>query len=219
MKNKIILIFSITVSILCFGHGFSSENKKIDSERKYEELIGKSFTLMPSPAINQILKCGRHLGFEFLEKPTIRTVNTYQSQAPIQYTIEALVASADLYSTNTNYLKIIIKDENKTIAYIRDSKFYATKLDGRVATSLRGCNFEGNAEQVINEIEKSKTATQIRLGMTTKAVEYETEWGSPDKINTLQTVNGIQSQWVYDKFWKKGFLYFNDKGLLTAIQD
>jgi len=217
VKSIALIFMAITFQV--FAQGFTDGDNKVDSGQKHEALIGKTFTLMPNPAANPRLQCGRHLGFEFLEKPTIRTVNIYQSQAPIEYTVDAIVASSDPYSGSARYLKITIKDDNKNTAYIRDFKFYATKPDGKVATILRGCNFEGNLQVVVNEIEKSKSAKKISLGMNAYNIEYETEWGTPDKINTLQTANILQTQWVYDKFWKKGFLYFNNEGILTAIQE
>lgn len=217
MKSIALIFMAITFQV--FAQGFTDSNNKVDSGQKHEALIGKTFTLMPNPEANPRLQCGRHLGFEFLEKPTIRTVSIYQSPAPIEYTVDAIVASPDPHSGSARYLKIIIKDNNKTTAYIRDFKFYATKPDGKVATILRSCNFEGNSEMVISEVEKAKGAKQISLGMNASNVEYETEWGSPDKVNILKTANLLQTQWVYDKFWKKGFLYFNETGILTAIQE
>lgn len=219
MKYKLILVFNVVYSGITFGQGFSGTTEPSAGSNKFDKVIGKTFTLMPNPGANPLLKCVKHLGHELIDKPTLRTTNTYESPAPIQYTVESIVASLDPYSSGTKYLKIIINDHNKTTAYYRDYKFHSTKLDGKVVTALRGCNFEGPAEDVIKEIEKAKNSSQISIGMTSDSVENETDWGSPDNINILQTEKGTESQWVYSKFWKKGYLYFNKYGILTAIQN
>jgi hypothetical protein len=64
-----------------------------------------------------------------------------------------------------------------------------------------------------------------QIGMTSSQVKCETNWGSPNRVNTTTTANGVTEQWVYTGELRnriltpqaRGYLYFRD-GLLYAIQ-
>lgn len=55
----------------------------------------------------------------------------------------------------------------------------------------------------------------VKIGMTSKQVALNTNWGKPDTVNRTTLKNGVHEQWVYPG---KGYLYF-DNGKLVAIQD
>lgn len=228
MKIKNLKLIIALNGMLSFSAGYaqgfidSSKNTVLETrEEKLKNWIGKTFTLMPNPAANPKLKCTREMGFKFLSTPSLFDNNIYESTSPIEYHIEGFAKSADQYASRSDrYLKIIINDSKKTTAYARDFAFYATTFNSKNSTALRGCNFEGDAKTVTERIDAaSKSVKTIQTGMTYETVINQTDWGEPDKVNTTQTANGTQSQWVYSNFWKKGFLYFNAQGILTAIQE
>jgi hypothetical protein len=63
------------------------------------------------------------------------------------------------------------------------------------------------------------------IGMTASQVKCETNWGSPNRVNTTTTANGTTVQWIYTgELYRntfvpppRGYLYFRD-GVLYAIQ-
>ena len=78
-----------------------------------------------------------------------------------------------------------------------------------------------NNKQIALE-KKQESLPGARIGMTTKAVINETQWGAPKKINRTTTASGVREQWVYDHCGYNrcynGYLYFTN-GKLTAIQN
>lgn len=63
-----------------------------------------------------------------------------------------------------------------------------------------------------------KPVTQAKrpyIGMTKSEAKNST-WGEPKKINKTTTKYGTQEQWVYEGY---KYLYFNESGTLTSIQE
>lgn len=54
----------------------------------------------------------------------------------------------------------------------------------------------------------------VRVGMT-KAEVAASCWGKPKSINSTTTARGTREQWVYGR----DYLYFDENGLLTTIQN
>lgn len=54
----------------------------------------------------------------------------------------------------------------------------------------------------------------VRVGMT-KAAVVASCWGKPKSINSTTTARGTTQQWVYGS----SYLYFDENGLLTTIQN
>lgn len=54
----------------------------------------------------------------------------------------------------------------------------------------------------------------VSVGMS-KADVLMSNWGRPKRINSTTTIRGTREQWVYDG----GYLYFDETGTLTAIQN
>jgi hypothetical protein len=54
----------------------------------------------------------------------------------------------------------------------------------------------------------------VKVGMT-KAEVVATCWGKPKSINSTTTTRGTRQQWIYGR----SYLYFDENGLLTTIQN
>jgi hypothetical protein len=54
----------------------------------------------------------------------------------------------------------------------------------------------------------------VKVGMT-KAEVLESCWGKPKSINSTTTARGTSQQWLYGR----SYLYFDENGLLTTIQN
>lgn len=66
--------------------------------------------------------------------------------------------------------------------------------------------------KVSDSTEVPEEILEPAIGMTESEV-YSSTWGTPEKINKTETVNGIHEQWVYEN----GYIYF-DNGYVTSIQ-
>ena len=79
-----------------------------------------------------------------------------------------------------------------------------------------------NNNKLIALEKKQETLPGARIGMSTKTVINDTQWGAPKKINRTTTASGVREQWVYDHCGYnrcyKGYLYFTN-GVLTSIQN
>jgi hypothetical protein len=59
----------------------------------------------------------------------------------------------------------------------------------------------------------------VKIGMTAREVEEESNWAYPDHVTRTITADGTVEQWVYRSGRHTGgYLYFHD-GLLVVIQE
>jgi hypothetical protein len=57
---------------------------------------------------------------------------------------------------------------------------------------------------------------EVNVGMT--RYEVVASRGFPDHINTTKTANGSTEQWCYDAVEPAWFVYFDEKGIVEAVQ-
>jgi hypothetical protein len=116
--------------------------------------------------------------------------------------------------------KITITTVGQEVRYSTLSEIvYGVKLDDKENGFLWERSWEYlRTEQAHKAILAEKAECDrrggVRVGMT-KAEVLASCWGKPKSINSTTTARGTSQQWVYGR----SYLYFDENGLLTTIQN
>ena len=141
----------------------------------------------------------------------IATCHTYADD-DIQNAIDELSNKAH----NTGMY--IEKNEDGEVVLTNDDEISDVISHLNARAELRQKRLEEYANHLYQQEEDARVALakkpDARIGMTSKQVRNNTNWGEPLSIRTTITKYGKQEQWIYEGYQ---YLYF-ENGVLTTIQ-